>query len=82
MELLLEEALEILLEKVKLQGKTRIPLVDCYQRVLAEDIIAKMDFPPFDRSPLDGYAIRAADVGHASLAQPIVLKQVDDVPAG
>ena len=82
MELLLEEALEILLEKVKLQGKTRIPLVDCYQRVLAEDIIAKMDFPPFDRSPLDGYAIRIADVGHASLAQPIVLKQVDDVPAG
>lgn len=80
--MLLEDALEILLEKAQLQGKTRIPLEDCYQRVLAEDIVAEMDFPPFDRSPLDGYAIRMADVQHASLAQPVLLKQVDDVPAG
>ncbi len=82
MALLLEDALTLLLEKIKLQGTNHIPLAECYQRVLAEDIIAEMDFPPFDRSPLDGYAVRRADVQHASIAQPIELIQVENVPAG
>lgn len=82
MALLLEEALAILLEKVQLQGGNPVPLAECYQRVLAENIVANMDFPPFDRSPLDGYAVRMVDVQHASVAQPVVLIQVDDVPAG
>ncbi|MBP2626177.1 MAG: MoeA domain protein domain [Firmicutes bacterium] len=82
MALLLEDALAILLRKIQLQGKNPIPLEECYQRVLAEDIVAEMDFPPFDRSPLDGYAVRMVDVQEASFTQPVVLKQVDDVPAG
>ena len=80
--LLLEDALAILLKKTQLLGKKPIPLEECYQRVLAEDIIAEIDFPPFDRSPLDGYAVRMVDIQHASLAHPVVLRQVDDVPAG
>jgi len=80
--LLLEDALAILLEKIQLQGKQRIPLTECYQRVLAEDIVTAMDFPPFDRSPLDGYALRRLDVQQASPARPVRLKQVDNVPAG
>lgn len=80
--LLLEDALAILLKKTQLQGKNTIPLEECYQRVLAEDIIAEIDFLPFDRSPLDGYAVRMVDIQHASLAHPVVLRQVDDVPAG
>lgn len=82
MALVLEDALEILVNKIQVQGKNHIPLVECYQRVLAEDIVAEMDFPPFDRSPLDGYAVRKLDVQHASIALPVVLMQVDDVPAG
>ena len=82
MALLLEDALAILLEKTQIQQKQHIPLEECYQRVLAENIVAEMDFPPFDRSPLDGYAVRMADLQHASLAQPVVLIQVDNVPAG
>jgi len=80
--LVLEDALAILLSKTQLQGKDRIPLEECYQRVLAEDIVAEMDFPPFDRSPLDGYAVKMVDVQHASIEKPVVLKQVDNVPAG
>jgi molybdopterin molybdotransferase len=80
--ILLEDAMAILLEKVKIQKEVSLPLEDCYNRVLAEDIIADMDFPPFDRSPLDGYAVRMEDVKHASSIRPIVLKQVDYVPAG
>lgn len=82
MALLLEDALSILLDNVQIQEKIRIPLEECYQRILAEDIVADMDFPPFDRSPLDGYAVRMVDVQQASVAQPVVLTQVDDVPAG
>lgn len=78
----LEDALAMLLEKVQIQSKNHIPLAECYQRVLAEDIVAETDFPPFDRSPLDGYAVRRVDVQHASITQPVVLIQVDDVPAG
>lgn len=82
MALLLEDAIAILLEKTKLQGTTYTPLAECYNRVLGEDIIAEMDFPPFDRSPLDGYAVRMVDVKLASPRKPICLKQVDYVPAG
>jgi len=82
MPLLLEEALAMLLRKIQVQGEKAIPLEECYQRILAEDIVADMDFPPFDRSPLDGYAVRMVDVQHASFENPVVLKQVDDVPAG
>jgi molybdopterin molybdotransferase len=80
--LALEAALTILLEKTQVEEKTRIPLAEGYQRVLAENIVAEMDFPPFDRSPLDGYAVRMVDVQQASLVQPVLLTQIDDVPAG
>jgi len=80
--LLLEEALEILLQKIQLKGKTPVPLELCYQRVLAEDIVSEIDFPSFDRSALDGYAIRMEDVRYASVRNPSLLKQVDYIPAG
>lgn len=81
-ELLLEDALGILLEKAQLQETTHIPLEECCNRILGEDVVSQMDFPPFDRSPLDGYAVRTADVQHASSLDPVLLKQVDYVPAG
>ena len=37
-----------------------IPLEHTYGRILAEPIIAKHDVPSFDRSPYDGFAVRAA----------------------
>lgn len=67
---------------MKIQQPVHCPLGDCYQRVLAEDITAQMDFPPFDRSPLDGYALRAEDVEQAKTDSPVILTQVDNVPAG
>ena len=39
-----------------------IALADAHGRFLAEDIVADSDLPPFDRSQMDGYAVRAADV--------------------
>lgn len=46
--------------------------------VLAEDIVADRDFPPFDRSTRDGYAVRASDTGNL----PVFLKLVGQIKAG
>jgi len=79
---LLEDALNTLSQIVQPGPSTRLPLDQCFDRILAVDIISDMDFPPFDRSPLDGYAVRLADVQYATQQQPAFLEQVDYMPAG
>ena len=59
-----------------------IPINEACGRILAEDIIAKMDIPHFDRSAVDGYAVRAEDTFGASAMNPIVLKLVGEVEVG
>ena len=51
-------------------------------RVLAADVRAPIDQPPWPRSPLDGYAFRAADSAGASKAAPVRLRVIDTVYAG
>ena len=51
-------------------------------RILAEDIAAIQPQPPFDRSPLDGYALMAADTVGASKDEPVTLRVIDRVMAG
>jgi len=53
------------------RGTETVPLLEAFDRVLAADIVADMDLPPFDRSTVDGYAIRAADAG--SLEEPLTV---------
>ena len=43
------------------RGSERVPLGDALQRVLAEDVVAAVDVPGFDRANVDGFALRAAD---------------------
>lgn len=51
-------------------------------RILAEDIVAIQPQPPFDRSPLDGYALRSVDTAGASKETPVTLQVIDRVMAG
>lgn len=51
-------------------------------RILAEDIFAPMDNPPFDKSPLDGFALKGEDSKEASLENPISFSIIDRVNAG
>jgi len=51
-------------------------------RICAEDITAHFHIPPFHRSPLDGYALRAVDSRGASLDTPIELTVIEDIAAG
>jgi putative molybdopterin biosynthesis protein len=48
-------------------------LADALGMALAEDVVAPLDVPPFDRSNVDGFAVRAADIAAASEAQPVRL---------
>ncbi len=47
-----------------------VPLAAALSRVLASDVIAAIDAPPFDRSNVDGFAVRAADTAGASNGAP------------
>lgn len=59
-----------------------ISLKDGHRRVLAEDIHAKIDLPPFNRVSMDGYAVKAEDTFHASEDDPVILDLIDTVRAG
>ena len=80
---LLEDALKVVLDTVPVLGIEKINLLDALGRVLAEDIIADRDNPPWDNSAMDGFAVRYQDIkqDHAVTA-PTILKVIEDVPAG
>jgi putative molybdopterin biosynthesis protein len=54
-------------------GSERVNLADSRGRVLAQDVVAAVDAPPFDRSNVDGFAVRAIDTSDASDGNPKVL---------
>ncbi|MDO4547619.1 MAG: molybdopterin molybdotransferase MoeA [Clostridia bacterium] len=75
-------ARDMLLERAKPVGRKTMPLEECYGRILADDIYAGMSIPPFDRSPYDGYAVKASDTRGASRDNPVVLDVMESIPAG
>jgi len=78
-----DEALERLMNATKpIERRERVALTDCGYRVLAEDIIAPFDVPPFDRAAMDGYAVRAEDIAEASPENPVALKVIGQMLAG
>ena len=85
-----EEALRLLEQKVGGIGPleaVEVPLLQAQGRVLAEDVRAPIDYPPFDRSTVDGYAVRSIDVAGASDVTPVTLRvtgrvSIGVVPAG
>ncbi|QMS87383.1 molybdopterin molybdotransferase MoeA [Nostoc edaphicum CCNP1411] len=51
-------------------------------RILATPVTSPLDFPHWDNSAMDGYAVRYEDVQHSNAEQPAVLEIVEDIPAG
>ncbi len=79
----LEEALKLILSTIEPVRETEeTDIAGAAGRILAEDLEARFDSPPFDRSALDGYAVRGADLSGASEANPAVLEVTEEVPAG
>ena len=75
-------ARELLLEQAEPVSAEKVPFEKSAGRVLAEDIIAAENVPPFDRSPYDGYAFRAADTAGADRDHPVTLRVLEEIPAG
>jgi len=63
-------------------GKEQIPLSEALNRTLATDVTSKYDIPPFDRSTVDGYAVKAADTFGADEEKSIVLKLCGEIHIG
>ncbi|AWI06420.1 gephyrin-like molybdotransferase Glp [Clostridium drakei] len=78
----LEEAKAILKTNTPSLPKEEVSLIDCHQRVLAEDIFSEINQPPFNRSPLDGYAFRAEDSILANKDNGVRLKVIEEIYAG
>ncbi len=79
----LETALALIARDVAPVVETEwVPLADGLGRVLSEDVRMEGDLPPFDRSPLDGYALRSADTQGAAPDAPVVLSVTYTVHAG
>jgi putative molybdopterin biosynthesis protein len=55
-------------------GIERVPLSDALGRVLAHDVVARIDVPSFDRSNFDGFVVRASDTFGASELEPRTVK--------
>src|ERR1043165_4430123 len=72
------EAIRIISEQATPLPAERVELSAALGRVLAEEIIADTDLPPFDRAQMDGYAVRAADLSNV----PARLRIVGEAAAG
>ncbi len=59
-----------------------VPLKNSLGRWIAEDILADHDVPAFDRSPYDGFALRAEDTKDASSEHPVEFEIIDHIGAG
>lgn len=59
-----------------------VSLLEATGRILSESVISPLDFPHWDNSAMDGYAVRYEDVSTASEAQPVELTVIEEIPAG
>ena len=66
-----EEALRILRAHLPAPGVETVDFRSSLGRVLAEDLLANSDIPPFDRCAMDGYAVRADDTRPAPVELPV-----------
>ena len=79
----LEEAVTLISDRAqKCENIVEIPVKEAGGFVLAEDLYAGIDNPPFPRSPVDGYAVKAEDLKGASKDSPVSLKVVGCIYAG
>ncbi|MCC6741059.1 MAG: molybdopterin molybdotransferase MoeA [Planctomycetia bacterium] len=71
------DAYDVIMSHLPAPTVEKVPLMRSLGLVIAEDVTADIDLPPWDRSAMDGYAVRSSD-----LLKPAELKVVDVIPAG
>ncbi|MBT9132574.1 MAG: Molybdopterin molybdenumtransferase [Syntrophomonadaceae bacterium] len=74
----LEEATLRILGRIRKRSAKTVALEEALGFVLAEDIVAPFDMPPFNKSAMDGYAVSSTDID----SPPVRLRCTGEVPAG
>ena len=77
-----KNASKLLNDNQKFTATEEISIYDAHKRVLAEDIRAFHDSPPFDKSAMDGFALIGEDTFGASQSAPKEFKIIDAIGAG
>ena len=79
----LKEAIDKIEEKIEEKLEIEEVLLEkALNRIIAEDIVSTIDLPSFNRSTVDGYAVKAKDIYGASEFSPIPLKNIGDSKMG
>ena len=79
----LEECLEAMLSEMQPARRTEyVAITDAVDRVIGEEIVADMMIPPYPKSAMDGYAVRAEDTCDADREHPVSLRVVGELFAG
>src|SRR5262249_19088094 len=73
-----QKVIEVVGARRKLPPRERIEIGQALSRVLAEQVVADRDYPPFDRATRDGFAVRAGDLTPA----PATLEIIGEIKAG
>jgi molybdopterin molybdotransferase len=74
----ISEALRVIFESIARLDAEPVALAQSLGRVLAQDILANRDLPPYDVSAMDGFAVQSRDLASA----PVILQIVEDIRAG
>lgn len=76
------DAKQMILAAQRVGGVESVFVAHALGRVLAQDVLARVDLPPFTASAMDGFAVIAKDVASASEAFPVTLSLCGTIPAG
>ena len=69
-----EEAIALILERVApVRSREDVPLEQARGRILARDARSDLDLPPFEKSAMDGFAVRSADFAGEKSARTLAL---------
>lgn len=79
----IDDAITLILKHLKIElGNEEIDFDESLGRVLAEDVISRIDIPPVNKSAVDGYAVKGVDLMSASRYSPLRLKVVKEIKIG
>lgn len=82
MRISLEQANIIVAKHTRIFETIILPLEQCLDGILAEDVVASMNQPPFRRSAMDGYAVRGEDIQHCQDFKTLPFKVICEIDAG
>jgi molybdopterin molybdotransferase len=77
-----DEQLERVLTAAVRPAPVRVAISDAHGLRCAEEVVSSRPLPGFDQAAIDGYAVRSVDLAGASVAEPISVPVVGEIPAG